>query len=260
MAWENILLDKDAGMAVLTINRPRALNALNEQTIRELAEALDQIRTDADIQVLIVTGAGDKAFVAGADIGYMKELTPVEAREFALSGQEVFNAIEKLPQPVIAAVNGFALGGGCELAMSCDVRIAAENARFGQPEVSLGIIPGFAGTQRLPRLIGKAFAKEMLLTGDYITAGRAYEVGLVNQVVPASELMVKAREMAGRMMKNGPLAVRFAKEAVNQGLEMDVDRAMAYEADLLALCFATADQREGMTAFVEKRKPGFLGK
>lgn len=260
MAWENILMEKEDGIAVITINRPKALNALNAQTFYELTEALEQISADPEIKVVILTGAGEKAFVAGADIVYMKDFGSVEAREFALLGQRVMNMIEKLPQPVIAAVNGYALGGGCELAMCCDIRLAAENARFGQPEVALGVIPGFAGTQRLPRLVGKAIAKELLLTGEQITAERAWQVGLVNHVVPAAELLPRAKEMAKRIMAQGPLAVRFAKEAVNNGLEMDVDRAMAYEADLFGLCFSTSDQKEGMKAFVEKRKPQFQGK
>ncbi|KKM12860.1 crotonase [Clostridiales bacterium PH28_bin88] len=260
MSWENILLEKEDGIAVLTINRPKALNALNAQTFYEMAEALEKIANDPEIKVLILTGAGEKSFVAGADIVYMKDFGGVEGREFALLGQRVMNMIEKLPQPVIAAVNGYALGGGCELAMCCDIRIAAENARFGQPEVALGVIPGFAGTQRLPRLVGKAVAKELLLTGEQIPAERAWQVGLVNHVVPASELLARAKAMAKRISANGQLAVKFAKEAVNNGLEMDVDRAMAYEADLFGLCFSTADRKEGMAAFVEKRKPQFQGK
>ncbi len=259
MAWENVLLETVEAVAVVTVNRPKVLNALNLATLKELAEVFDRIAGDASIQAVILTGSGDKAFVAGADISYMQNLTPLQAREFALLGQRVFNQIENLPQPVIAAVNGYALGGGCELAMACDIRIASNNAKFGQPEVGLGIIPGFAGTQRLSRLVGKGIAKEILYSGEHLSAERAWQIGLVNHVVTPEELQNRAMAMAKRIMSNGPVAVRLTKEAVNNGMEMDAERAMFYEADLFGLCFSTNDQKEGMAAFLSKRKPQFSG-
>lgn len=260
MNWENILLEKEGAVAVVTINRPKALNALNAAVLNELDRVFTGLVADSAISVVILTGAGEKAFVAGADIAFMQKLTALEAREFALLGQAVFNRIENLPQPVIAAVNGFALGGGCELAMACDIRFAAENARFGQPEVGLGIPPGFAGTQRLPRLVGKGRAKELLFSGEMIDAQEAYRIGLVNRVCPAADLLDAAKTLARKIASKGQVAVRLTKAAVNQGLEMDTGRAMAYEAEVFALAFATADQREGMTAFLEKRPADFKGK
>lgn len=260
MPYEFITVEKEGKTAVITINRPQALNALNAQVLTELQSALNDIENDANVGAVIITGAGEKAFVAGADIAYMKDMSPLEAKKFSLLGQAVLNKIETMPLPVIAAVNGFALGGGCELAMACDFRIASEDARFGQPEVGLGVIPGFAGTQRLPRLVGKGMAKQLIFTGEMIPAGRAKEIGLVNEVVPKNELLSRAKELANRITANGPIAVRLAKEAINQGLEMDLDRAGALEADLFAICFSTSDQREGMGAFVEKRKAQFSGK
>ncbi len=260
MNWDNILLEKDGAVAVVTINRPKALNALNAATLTELDQVFTGLAADSAISVVILTGAGEKAFVAGADIAFMQNLTALEAREFALLGQAVFNKIENLPQPVIAAVNGFALGGGCELAMACDMRLAAENARFGQPEVGLGVPPGFAGTQRLPRLVGKGRAKELLFSGEMIDAQEAYRIGLVNRVCPAAGLMETVKALARKIASKGQVAVRLTKSAVNQGLEMDSGRAMAYEAEVFGLAFATGDQREGMTAFLEKRPADFKGK
>ncbi len=260
MGWNNILLETEGNTAVITINRPKALNALNSETLQELSRAIDKVAGDPAVAVAIVTGAGEKAFVAGADISQMKEMTPLEAREFARLGQEVFDKIENLAKPVIAAVNGFALGGGCELSMACDIRIAADNARFGQPEVGLGITAGFAGTQRLPRLVGKGVASEILMTGDVISAEEAYRIGLANKVVPAADLMKVARDLASRIASKGRVAVRLTKSAIHQGLNMDIERGQAFEADAFALCFASADQKEGMDAFLNKRKPNFTGK
>jgi enoyl-CoA hydratase len=257
---ENILFVKQGNIAVVTINRPKALNALNAATLSEIGQVFDELGADDSIHAVILTGAGEKAFVAGADISFMKDLTSIESRNFALLGQAVFNKIENLPQPVIAAVNGFALGGGCELAMSCDIRVASENAKFGQPEVNLGVPPGFAGTQRLPRLVGKGVAKELLYTADMIDAGEAHRIGLVNKVYPAAELLESAMKMANKIASKGPVAIRLTKSAVNQGMEMDLARGTAYEAEVFGLAFSTADQKEGMTAFLEKRKPQFTGK
>ncbi len=260
MEFRNLLLEVSAGVAQVTLNRPKALNALNEEVFSELSSCLDTIGQDSSVRVVILTGAGEKAFVAGADIAFMQGLSALEARRFSLMGQEVMNRIEQLPQPVIAAVGGFALGGGCELALACDIRLASENARFGQPEVNLGVIPGFAGTQRLARLVGSGKAKELLLTGDMIDAREAHRIGLVNRVVDRAELLAAAQEMAAKIAAKGQVAVRLCKEAVNNGLEMDLDRACRYEADLFALCFATADQKEGMAAFIEKRGANFIGR
>ena len=244
-------------IATLTINRPEILNALSEELFAELMTTLDALECNKDVAVCILTGAGEKAFVAGGDIRAMAHVSPQWARNFALLAQTVFNRIESFPKPVIAAINGYALGGGCELAMACDIRIAAETARFGQPEVKLGIIPGFAGTQRLARLVGKGRAKEIVLTGEMFDADEAYRIGLVNKVTPATELMSAARDMALIIATRSRTAVRFAKEAIDNGLEMDVARAGTYEADLFALCFASDDRREGMLAFLEKRPATF---
>jgi enoyl-CoA hydratase len=258
LSYNNLLLEKEGRLAILYINRPKALNALNHETLVEIRNAVTSVNQDPDIDVLIITGAGDKAFVAGADISYMKELSAVEGRAFGALGQEVFTLIEKMEKPVIAAVNGFALGGGCELAMCCDFRIASFKAKFGQPEVGLGITPGFGGTQRLPRLIGPGMAKQLLFTADTINANEALDIGLVNQVVAPDELMDATRNIAQRIAGKAQLAVRFCKAAVNNGMQTDIDRAMWIEADLFGLCFATADQKEGMAAFSEKRKPEFI--
>ena len=260
MEYSNILVEKRESIGIVTLNRPKALNAINPETIAELEQAFTVLGADDSLKVLILTGAGEKAFVAGADIAAMRDLDPLAARAFAYAGQKMMAGIENLPKPVIAAVGGFALGGGCELAMSCDIRIASENAKFGQPEVSLGVLPGFAGTQRLPRLVGKGIAKELLYTGDIIDAARAHAIGLVNKVVEPGKHLESALEMAGKIISKGPLAVRFCKEAVNNGMEMDMDRACAYEAELFAIAFATQDRAEGMGAFLEKRKPVFQNK
>jgi enoyl-CoA hydratase len=260
MGYENLILEKEGALAILYINRPQALNALNNATLLEMKDVVAAVRDDPAIDVLIVTGTGNKAFVAGADIAFMQSLTAVEGRAFGALGQEVFRMIEAMEKPVIAAVNGFALGGGCELAMCCDFRIAAANAKFGQPEVGLGITPGFGGTQRLPHLVGAGMAKQMLFTADVIDAAEALRIGLVNAVVATDALMVYIKEVADKIISKGKLAVRLTKAAVNEGLQTDIDRAMTIEADLFGLCFSTEDQKEGMSAFIEKRPPQFAGK
>lgn len=260
MSWNNIQLAKEDTLAILTINRPKVLNALNSETLKEMDEAIEQIAKDVEVRVVIITGAGEKAFVAGADIASMRELSPLEARQFALLGQRVFSKIENLSKPVIAAINGFALGGGCELAMACDIRIASENAKLGQPEVNLGIIAGFGGTQRLTRLVNPGLAKEILFTADMYDAQSAQRIGLVNHVVQSDELMSFCKNMGRRIAARGPVAVRLSKEAVNEGLEMDLQKAIAHEADLFAVAFSTEDRNVGISAFLEKNKPEFKGK
>ena len=260
MAYENLLLEKEGNLAFLYVNRPKALNALNKDTLLEMKDAITEIKNDPEIDLLIISGAGDKAFVAGADIAFMQNLTAVEGREFGALGQEVFGMIEAMEKPVIAAVNGFALGGGCELAMCCDFRIASTKAQFGQPEVGLGITPGFGGTQRLPRLVGLGMAKQMLYTADVIDASEALRIGLVNSVVTPEDLMNHVKDIAGRILRKGKMAVRFSKAAVNEGMQTDINRSMTIEADLFGLCFSTEDQKEGMSAFIEKRTPQFTGK
>ena len=259
MNFANLLYENQDGIAVITMNRPKALNALNQDTLDELNQVVDMLAKDSTVQVVILTGSGDKAFVAGADIAQMQSMSAMEGRNFGKLGQAVFNKLENLPQPVIAAVNGFALGGGCELAMACDIRIASEKAKFGQPEVTLGITPGFAGTQRLPRLVGKGRAKQLLYTGDVIDAQEAYRIGLVNVVAPAEELMATAKVMAQKIQSRAAVAVQLCKAAVNEGLDTDLETGTAYEAEVFGLCFATADQKEGMAAFTEKRKAQFTG-
>ena len=258
--YTNLLYENDNGIGIVTLNRPKAMNALNTATLNELNSLLDVIAKDNTVKVVIITGGGEKSFVAGADITEMQALCAVEGRACGKLGQTVFTKLENLPQPVIAAVNGFALGGGCELAMACDIRIASEKAKFGQPEVSLGITPGFGGTQRLPRLVGKGIAKELLFTADIIDAAEAYRIGLVNKVAAPAELMNTAKALAQKIMSRASVAVQLCKAAVNEGMDMDLDSGIAYEAEVFGLCFATADQKEGMTAFVEKRKPNFIGK
>jgi len=257
MSYDNVILEKEDYLAILTINRPSALNALNKQTLVELNAALEDIKEDPVIKVVIITGSGNKAFVAGADIAYMQNFTVQEGRAFAEFGQGVFRAIELMEKPVIAAVNGFALGGGCELAMACDIRLAAENAIFGQPEVGLGIMPGFGGTQRLPRLIGEGMAKELTYTADSIKADEAYRIGLVNHVYSAAELMEQARKMAQKIARQAAQAVGYSKFAINKGMQVDLDTGMSIESGVFGMCFSVADQKEGMTAFLEKRKPQF---
>jgi enoyl-CoA hydratase len=259
MAYENVLLEKEDRVAILSINRPKALNALNNDTLLEIRSAVAEVNEDSGIDVMIVTGAG-KAFVAGADISFMQNLTAMEGRAFGALGQAVFRMIEAMEKPVIAAVNGFALGGGCELAMCCDFRVASTAAKFGQPEVGLGITPGFGGTQRLPRLVGPGMAKQLLYTADIIDANEALRVGLVNAVVEPEELMDNVKKIAKRIVSKGQVAVRLCKAAANEGMQTDIDRSMTIEADAFGLCFATLDQKEGMTAFVEKRKAQFTGK
>ena len=246
-------LEKKDQFAVLTISRPEALNALNDEVISQLDRVLDSI-DPAEVRCLIVTGAGQKAFVAGADIAQMSGLTKAEGEAFGKHGNDVFRKLETLPIPTIAAVNGFALGGGCELAMSCDIRLCAETAVFGQPEVGLGITPGFGGTQRMARLIGPGKAKELIYTARNIKAPEALSVGLVQAVYPAEELMEQAEKMAARIAGNAPIAVRACKKAINDGLQVDMDAAVAVEEKLFGSCFETQDQKNAMTAFVEKRK------
>jgi len=257
MHYENIRQERKGAATVVTIDRPKALNALNLDTLNELVHCLAEMQHDDETAVVILTGAGEKSFVAGADIAHMQDLDPLEAGRFARLGHLTARTLEELPQPVIAAINGFALGGGCELAIACDIRYASENAKFGQPEVNLGVIPGFGGTQRLPRLIGKGLANELLFSGDIIDAGEACRIGLVNKVFPQEELMERCLELAEKIASRGPLAVRLCKEAVNNGMEMDLARACRYEGDLFSLCFASREQKEGMQAFLEKRSPEF---
>lgn len=255
--YQNLILEKENRIAILYINRPEVFNALNKDTLLEIIQVTKEVEEDKDVDVLIITGSGNKAFVAGADIAYMRNLTAVEAKEFGDLGQKAFLGIEKMSKPVIAAVNGFALGGGCELAMSCDFRIASTKAKFGQPEVSLGITPGFGGTQRLTRLIGLGMAKQMLYTGDIIDATEAQRIGLVNDVTLPEDLISNAKKVAQRIVKNGQIAVRLCKTAVNEGLQTDIERGLSIEAHAFGLCFATVDQKEGMTAFLEKRQAIF---
>lgn len=258
--YQNILLEKDGAVAVLTINRPKELNALNYMTMFEMDAALTALENDARVWAVIITGGGEKSFVAGADIGYMAQMTALEGKEWARFGQKVFLRLEYFPKPVIAAVNGFALGGGCELAMACDIRLASEKAKFGQPEVGLGIIPGFAGTQRLSRLVGKGQAKMLVFSGDIIDAKEALRIGLVQQIVSPENLLDAAKTLANKIISRAPLAVRQAKEVINRGLEMESEQSYALEAEAFGICFTTKDQREGMEAFLNKRKPEFIGK
>lgn len=257
MNFDNLLVEQKDRVALLTINRPKSLNALNGETLQELGQAFSALEQEEEVKVIILTGAGDKAFVAGGDISVMAKATPLLARELALQAQRLFNRIETCSKPVIAAINGYALGGGCELAMACDIRLASENAKIGQPEINLGIIPGWAGTQRLPRLVGKGRAKELIFTGDMLSAAEAKDIGLVNRVFPQSGLLPAATQMAQKIATKGAIALRLAKEAIDNGMEMDITRAGDYEADLFALCFATEDQKEGMGAFLEKRQAIF---
>ena len=260
--FENLLYEKREAEAivVITVNRPSVRNALNSATVRELGAAFEQAKDDPAVGVVILTGAGEKAFVAGADINKLEMQTPVGGKEYAIVGQEVFNAIENLGKLVIAAINGFALGGGCELAMACSFRIASENAVLGQPEVKLGIIPGYGGSQRLPRLIGKGQAMQLLLTGETISAADALRMGLVNQVVPQSQLIATAESIATKIIANAPLAVKFILEAVNRGMQMTESEGQLLEATLFGLCCATEDMKEGTRAFLDKRGANFSGR
>ena len=250
---EYIVYEQKGSYAVITISREKALNALNSQVLEELNEALDAVNLD-EVRCLILTGAGQKSFVAGADIGEMSTLTKAEGEAFGKKGNDIFRKIETFPIPVIAAVNGFALGGGCEISMSCDIRICSDNAVFGQPEVGLGITPGFGGTQRLARLVGPGMAKQMIYTARNIKADEAYRIGLVNAVYPQEELMAAAEKMAAGIAKNAPIAVRNCKKAINEGLDADMDEALVIEEKLFGDCFESYDQKEGMAAFLEKRK------
>ncbi len=260
MEYKNLLIDVKDQIAILTINRPDKLNALNKETVVELRTAFEALGSNKDVNVVIITGSGEKAFVAGADISEINKLDMLEGKKFSEFGQSVFSLIENFDKPVIAAVNGFALGGGCELALSCHIRLASENAKFGQPEVNLGIIPGYGGTQRLTRLINSGRAMEMILTGDMIDASEAFRIGLVNKVYPQSELMNKAWEMASKISAKGQLAVRFAVQAVNVVDEVSSQQGQNIEASLFALCCGTEDFKEGTSAFLEKRKPLFKNK
>ena len=258
--YETLLIEKENGIGTLTINRPKSLNALNTKVLEELHEAFLEIDQDEEIGVLILTGAGERAFVAGADITEMKDKNALEGRAFSNFGNKVFSTLENLSQPTIAAVNGFALGGGAELAMACDIRIGSEEAKFGQPEVGLGIIPGFGGTQRLSRLVGLAKAKELIYTAKTIKAEEAKDIGLVNQVVTADELMDSAVELAKTILKQAPLAVKASKRAINRGFEMDLAHGLEMEAEMFGVQFSTEDQKNSMNAFVNKEKPKFKGK
>ena len=254
-----LLFELSNGIARVTVNRPDKLNALNATVIAELGDAVTRVETDAAVRGVILTGSGQKAFGAGADIAELTAQTPMEGKARAILGQQVFRRLERCGKPVIAAINGFALGGGCELAMACHIRIAADHARFGQPEVKVGIGPGYGGSARLPRLVGKGRALELLLTGGMIDAAEAYRIGLVNRVVPADKLLAEAEAMLRTILENGPLAIRACLEAVDAGLETDLDQALLLEANHFGLLSATADMREGTKAFLEKRKPRFTG-
>lgn len=257
MSFKNLLIEKNEGVCTVKINNPQTLNALNAEVLSELETAFDEIREDDDTHVVVLTGEG-KAFVAGADIAYMRDLDPSGAKKFSEDGSRLFRKIETLNKVVIAAVNGFALGGGCELAMACDMRIASEKAKFGQPEVGLGIIPGFSGTQRLPRLVGLGRAKELIFSGSHIGAEEAYRIGLVNKVTDKESLMEETYKMADKIKSNSRVAVKYAKESINRGIETDIETGIAYESNLFGMCFASQDQEEGMTAFLDKRQPKFL--
>jgi enoyl-CoA hydratase len=260
MSFDNLLLERDGGVAILTINRPKVLNALNSQTLDELRRAILELKGDDGVRAVVLTGAGEKSFIAGADINELAAQTPVSGREHAMTGQHVLDLIEHLGKPVIAAINGFALGGGCELAMACTIRIAADTAKLGQPEINLGLIPGYAGTQRLTRLIGRGRALELLLTGDQVTAQEAHRLGLVNRVVPAAELMAEAKKLAATLAAKAPIAIRYILDAVDKGVEMPFAQAQVFEATLFGLVASTEDMREGTRAFLEKRKAEFKGK
>jgi len=256
---ENLIVETDAGVAIVTLNRPKVLNALNTQTLDELRRTMIALKHDAAVRVVVLTGAGEKSFVAGADINELAVQSPTSGREHAIRGQHVLDLVEQMGKPVIAAINGYALGGGCELAMACTIRIAADTAKLGQPEINLGLVPGYAGTQRLARIVGKGRALELLLTGEQITAQEALRLGLVNRVVPAAELMTEARKLAAALAAKAPIAIRYILEAVNKGLEMPLAQAQIFEATLFGLVASTGDMREGTAAFLEKRKPAFKG-
>ena len=260
MSFDNLLLERDGAVAVLSVNRPRVLNALNTQTINELHEAVLELKHDTTVRAVILTGVGEKSFVAGADLNELATLRAAPLKEYAARGQAVFDLIENMGKPVLAAVNGYALGGGCELAMACTLRLAADTARFGQPEIDLGAIPGFGGTQRLTRLVGKGVALELLLTGRQITADEALRIGLVNRVVPAAELMGESRQVAQSLAAKAPVAVQYILELVHRGSAASLDQGQSMEAALFGLIGSTEDMREGTTAFLEKRQARFTGR
>jgi enoyl-CoA hydratase/carnithine racemase len=260
MNFENILVENKNSIAYVTVNRPKVLNALNMATMDDLRAAFHDIKNDKGIRVVILTGSGEKAFIAGADIGELAKNNAVMAKEYTHRGQSVLNLIENLGKPVIACLNGFALGGGCEIAMACTMRLASDHAKLGQPEVKLGIIPGYGGSQRLPRLVGKGMANQLLLTGEMITAQEAHRIGLVNEVVPQLELIARAEAIAAKIIANAPLAVQYTLEAVNKGMEMTLAEGLYLEAVLFAVACATEDKKEGTTAFLEKRPAVFQGK
>jgi enoyl-CoA hydratase len=261
MSYNNIRFEVDSeGVALLTVQRPEKLNALNAATVGELGQAFEHAAAASDVRALILTGAGEKAFVAGADINQLAALSPTEAQGYAASGQRVFRRLEEMAKPSVAAVNGYALGGGLELAMACTVRIAAPNARLGQPEVKLGILPGFGGTQRLPRLVGRGRALDLMLSGEPVDAAEAHRIGLVNYVVPSAELLPFCRQWLRKVLANAPLAVALAMQAVDTGLDSGLEQGLRFEAAAFGLAAATADRREGMSAFLEKRQPAFAGR
>jgi enoyl-CoA hydratase/carnithine racemase len=260
MNYENILFEKKERIAFVTVNRPKVLNALNMATMEELRAVFTEIKNDAGTRVAILTGSGEKAFIAGADIGELAKHDAVSGKEYTHQGQSVLDLIENLGKPVIACINGFALGGGCELAMACTMRLASENAKLGQPEVKLGIIPGYGGTQRLPRLVGKGIAMQLVLGGEMISAQEAHRIGLVNEVTAPADLIPRAEAIAHKIIANAPLAVQYAMEAVNKGMEMTLAQGLYLEATLFGLCCATEDKTEGTTAFLEKRQAQFRGK
>jgi enoyl-CoA hydratase len=258
--FENILYEKKNGIAYVTLNRPKVLNALNKSTWHDLRAAFEDARDDETVRGVIVTGAGDKAFIAGADITEIATATAVQAEESSSYGQDVLNLIENLGKPVIAAINGFALGGGCETAMACTIRLASEHAKFGQPEVKLGVLPGGGGTQRLPRLVGKGRALQLILSGGMISAQEAYRIGLVNEVVPAADLISRAEALLREIFANAPLAIKYSLEAVNKGLDTTQAEGLALEASFFGLCAGTEDKQEGTRAFLEKRTAQFKGR
>jgi len=260
MDYQHILFNSENGIGRITFNRPKVLNAMSFEVMTELSQVLHACAQDDTVKALILTGSGEKAFVAGADISQMQNSTPVEIMKLMELGQETLRFLETMGKPSIAAVNGFALGGGTEIALACDIRLASENAMFGQPEILIGILPGWGGTQRLPRLVGMGIAKELILTGGQITAQRAYEIGLVNKVVPLANLMEEAEKLAGKFTKLPGFALKMAKSSINYGFDMSLDNAVKLELSAISQCFSTQDQKEGMKAFLEKRKPTFVGK
>lgn len=260
MAYENLILERDGAVAVVTINRPKVLNALNSATMEELTAVMGELGADDSVRAIVLTGAGEKSFVAGADINELAVQTPVGGRDHAQRGQRVLDTIEQLGKPVVAAINGFAFGGGCELAMACTLRVAADTAKLGQPEINLGLIPGYAGTQRLTRLVGRGVALEILLTGDAISAAEAHRIGLVNRVVPAADLMSEAKALAQHLASKAPVAARFIIDAVTRGADLPLAHAQVYETTLFGLVSTTDDMREGTRAFLEKRKAEFKGR